>query len=315
LRIVDRKELAVTVLRGARAAIVCGLAIVFVSVGIAVAGAPEEVVSTPRNEFDGTAEDGYLAYTQSRVAKPQKVDVYLTPPAAPRIKVNAAGTIAFHPNIEIGDVTYGDRLVFAQRASGNTNLKMWDVDAGGRSDLPVNTNAVESKPSLSGTWLLFGRGPASGGGYMTRVILFDLEAETSTVVDQAPTNGIVYPGIVNGDWVSWTECSPTDCNAWRYQISTDTKSEVPSSARLIYTSAVGQDGTVWFMQSGIGCGVNVKLRRDAVDGAPTTHVDFADGVDANVSDLDDSGVTRQLYFDRVRCSNVNNWAVYRVTAD
>jgi hypothetical protein len=59
----------------------------------------------------------------------------------------------------------------------------------------------------------------------------------------------------------------------------------------------------------------VKLRRDAIDSAPTTLVDFADGIDASVSDLHDSGVTRQLYLDRVRCSNTNSWAVYRVTAD
>ncbi len=135
------------------------------------------------------------------------------------------------------------------------------------------------------------------------------------MIDTAPTNGIVFPGTVSGDWATWTECSLSDCRVWRYQISTAAKTEVPSSARLIYTSAIGGDGTVWFVQSGIGCGANVKIRRHEIGAAPTTLVDFAPGIDANISDLDESNANRRLYFARVNCSNVHNWNVYRVAAD
>jgi hypothetical protein len=40
-------------------------------------------------------------------------------------------------------------------------------------------------------------------------------------------------------------------------------------------------------------------------------------VDANVSDLDDtmSLPARDLYFDRVKCSNVNDRAILKVAAD
>jgi hypothetical protein len=286
--------------------------------GVAVAGTAQQVIDTPKNEFHATADDGYLAYVQSRAGKPNKVDVYLKPPAAPRIKVNAAGTTGFYSNIEIGDVAYGDRLVFAQRTSGNTELKIWDVGAGVRRNPPagVNTSKVESKPSLSGQHLLFGRGPATGGGFMTRIVLYDFVTDQSSVLDTAPTNGIVFPGTVNGDWASWTECSPSDCRAWRYQISLEDKSEVPTSARLIYTSAAGQDGTVWYMQSGIGCGANVKLRRHNPGTGTAIIIGFPAGIDANVSDLDDTNpLARRLYFDRVRCSNVNNWAIWRADAD
>ena len=257
-----------------------------------------------------------LAYVQSRAGHPNKLDVYLKRPALARIKVNAAGTQAFHPNLEIGSLTWGDRLVFVQKGSAGDDLKIWDVDAGTRSNPPtgVNTAAYESKPSISENLLLFGRGPQRSG-YMTRIILFDLLTNTGTVVDTAPTNGIVYPGIVNGDWASWTECSQSDCRAWRYQISTATKTEIPSTARLIYTSAIGVDGTAWYVQSGLACGANVKIRRHAIGSAPTTLVDFPPGVDANISDLDDSIASRRLYFSRVNCSNVNNWSIYRVAGD
>jgi hypothetical protein len=91
---------------------------------------------------------------------------------------------------------------------------------------------------------------------------------------------------------------------------------VPTSARLIYTSAAGQDGTVWYMQSGIGCGANVKLRRHNPGTGTAIIIGFPAGIDANVSDLDDTNpLARRLYFDRVRCSNVNNWAIWRADAD
>jgi hypothetical protein len=150
---------------------------------------------------------------------------------------------------------------------------------------------------------------------MTRVVLFDLTTNTGSVIDTAPANGFLLPGTVNGDWATWTECSPADCWVWRYEISTQTVTEVPSSARFIYTSVIGQDGTVWFVQSGSGCGANVKIRRHAIGSPPTTWVDFPPRIDANVSDLDDSGPTRRVHFSRVNCSNVNNWNLYRVVGD
>jgi hypothetical protein len=81
---------------------------------------------------------------------------------------------------------------------------------------------------------------------MTKVILFDLDAGTSRRIATAPRRGIVFPGTVNGDWVSWTQCSPTDCGVWRYRITTQTKTEIRARARLVYTSAVGtgRDGVV-----------------------------------------------------------------------
>ena len=293
--------------------VVLGLCLFLVVANVAFAATPVKVLGTPRNEVQPTAESGYLAYGLGRVGTPLKFDVYLKRPGLARIKVNSGGTQGFHPSIDIGNATLGDVLVYVEKDAGDANLMVWDIDSGGRSGPPsgVNTRASEGKPSVDGDHLLFGRGPANRV-YMTRVILWDLTSNTSITVDTAPTNGLVYPGTVNGDWATWTECSPSDCRAWRYQISTTTKTEVPSTARLIYTSAIGQDGTVWFVQSGIGCGANVKMRRHEIGSPPTTLVDFPDGIDANVDDIDDSGVTRQVYFSRVNCSNTKNWNLYRV---
>jgi hypothetical protein len=288
----------------------------FMLADVAVAATPTKVLATSRNEFDGTAEDGYLAYTQSRAGHPRRFDAYLKTPGLARIKVNAGGTQAYHPTLDIGNATLGDALVFVQLSDGDANLKIWDVDSGGRRNPPsgVNSQVAESKPSLDGDHLLFGRGP-SNRTYTARVILFDLVSNTSLVVDTAPPDGTLVPGTVNGEWATWTECGPSDCRAWRYHIPTADKTEVPSGARLIYTSAIGQDGTVWFVQSGLGCGTNVKIRRQEVGAAPTTLVDFPPGIDALISDLNDSVAARRLYFSRVKCSEKNNWNIYRVAGD
>ncbi len=282
------------------------------------AATPVKVLKTPRNEIDPTAESGHLAYGLGRATNPNRFDAYLKRPGFARIKVNASGTQGYEPTLDFANPTFGDALVFTQRGAGDADIKIWDVVSGGRSNPPpgVNTNAGESAPSLDGNYLMFGRGPANQFR-MTRVILYDLLTNTPTVIDTAPRNGIVFPGIVNGDWATWTECSPTDCRAWRYDISATNKSEVPSSARLVYTSAIGQDGTVWFVQSGIGCGANVKIRRDEFGPAtpPTTLVDFPPGIDANINDLDDPVASRQVLFSRVNCKNVNNWDLFRVPGD
>ena len=59
----------------------------------------------------------------------------------------------------------------------------------------------------------------------------------------------------------------------------------------------------------------MKIRRQEVGAAPTTLVDFPPGIDASISDLNDSGAVRRLYFSRVNCSNTSNWNIYRVAAD
>ncbi len=301
-----------------RVVVISSLASLFVLADLAVAATPVKVLRTPRNEIEPTKEAGNLAHGLGRAGHPNQFDLYLKRPiSSARIKVNAPGTQAWHSNIDIANAFFGDVLIFSQKGAGDADIKLWDIDAGGRTNPPpgVNTNAGESKPSIDGNHLLFGRGPAKQF-YMTKIVLYDLVMNTATVIDTAPANGIVYPGIVNGDWASWTECGRSACRAWRYQISLADRTPVPSNARLIYTSAIGQDGTVWFVQSGIGCGANVKIRRHAVGSlAATTWVDFSPGIDANISDLDDSVASRQVYFSRVNCKNVNNWDLFRVPGD
>jgi hypothetical protein len=295
---------------------VAALGVVLVSVAAALAAVPSKVLGTPRNEFQGTNEAGYFAYAQSRPGSPNRLDVYLKPAGLPRWKVNPGGSQAVRPHLDLGNATWGDTLIYTRVAPGDDDIRIYDIDDDVHRAVSglINDSADQRYATLSGDHILYGRAPANQL-FIKRVILFNLMTSNDIVLDVAPTNGLVYPGTVNGDWASWTKCSLSDCSAWRYQISTDIKTEVPSNGRLVFTSAAGEDGTVWYMQSGNGCGVNVKLRRHTPGSRATTHFSFPGGIDANISDLDDSGATRRLYFDRVKCANVNNWDIYRIAAD
>jgi hypothetical protein len=306
----------VTIAKRAAVTAVAALSVVFVSVMVASAAVPSKVLGTPKNEFQGTNATGYFSYAQSRPGSPNKLDVYLKPAGQSRFKVNPSGSQAVRPDIDLGNATWGDTLIYTRLVPGDDDIRIYDIDDGVHRAVSglINDSADQRYATLSENHILYGRAPANQL-FIKRIILFDILTSSSTVLDVAPTNGLVYPGTVNGDWASWTKCSLSDCSAWRYRISTETKTEVPSSARFVYTSAVGEDGTVWYMQSGNGCGVNVKLRRHTPGSPPTTHFSFPAGIDANVSDLDDSGVTRRLYFDRVNCANVSNWDIYRIAAD
>jgi hypothetical protein len=154
----------------------------------------EGLAVTPRSVPSETADEGYFAYTQTRRGHPNAADVSLKSPGAACIRVNSPRSTSLYANLDIDNVR-GGRLVFEQRSRRGIDLKLWDVDAGGRSDPApgVNTAAAESKPSISGQYLLFGRGPIRAGGIMTKVILFDLDAGTSRRIATAPRRGIVLP--------------------------------------------------------------------------------------------------------------------------
>jgi hypothetical protein len=296
------------------AAVALGVAVLSAAAALAVV--PSKVLGTPKNEFQGTSATGYFAYAQSRSGSPNTLDVYLKPAGQPRFKVNPGASQAVRPDLDLGNPTWGDTLIYTRVAPGDDNIAIYDIDDGVHRAVSglINDSADQRYATLSGNHILYGRAPANQL-YIKRIILFDIMASSDIVLDVAPTNGLVYPGTVDGDWASWTKCSLSDCSAWRYQISTHTTSEVPSNGRLVYTAAVSTDGTVWYLQSGFGCGVNVKLRRHTPGSPATTLFSFPGGVDANVSDLDETGATRRLYFDRVNCAHLNNWDIYRIAAD
>jgi hypothetical protein len=262
--------------------------------------------SQRRSEDWSSAATGYLAVNQRRPGNIQNSNVLVVPEGGVPTKVNPEGSNADYPTIELGNQYFGDVMLYAEwHGDGQRDVRIYDLVAGTFMDPPagVNTSASESRPSLSGDHLLFGRGKADKPS--TRAILYDLSSGTSRVIAQAD---YVWVGPVNGDWVVYQTCSRV-CRIDRYQISTGARGRVPTPRALNYFPVIDDDGTVYFGASGRECGSNVRMMRHLL-GADTSSVvkKFPDGVDIFPGDVVDHGV----YFGRYNCRQEQG-DIYRLT--
>jgi hypothetical protein len=75
-----------------------------------------------------------------------------------------------------------------------------------------------------------------------------------------PTHSL-EPGQVNGNWATYTRCTPV-CNVIRYDITSQTKKKLSKPAttkpRYQYGSSVAADGTVYLARSSRGCGTEAS---------------------------------------------------------
>jgi hypothetical protein len=292
--------------------LVIAVAMLVVLVSPSFGAAPVKVLGGPKNEFYVAKDVGWLAYTQSP-ATPRgtgRTILYLKADGEQAHRVNVTGTYAFGPSIDV-DSALGPVMAFSQQINedAQTNIMFDYLDIGGSpSGAPngVNTPKNESAPRIDGNYLLFGRGPRNSS--MRQVILYDLTTQDSTVLDQAP---YVYPGGIEGDWLTWETCDAR-CDVYRYQISTQTKTRVrkPNGQHFPYSPVIDANGAVFYLTSGNGCGVQVRLYR-ALPGAVTSVYSFPRGVDGWLGDVDTSGPDPQLYFARQKCATTNG-DIYRI---
>jgi hypothetical protein len=285
-----------------------GLALLAGSAVPALAAATvTQVFGSPRRSEDwSSAATGYLAVNQRRPGNVQNSNVLVVPEGGVPTKVNPDGSNADYPTIELGNQHFGDVMLYAEwHGDGQRDVRIYDLVSGTFTDPPagVNTSASESRPSLSGDHLLFGRGRADKPS--TRAILYDLSSGTSRVIAQAD---YVWVGPINGDWVVYQACTRV-CLIYRYQISTGARGRVPTPRALNYFPVIDDDGTVYFGASGRTCGSNVRMMRHLL-GADTSSVvkKFPDGVDIFPGDVVDHAV----YFGRYNCGQEQG-DVYRLT--
>jgi hypothetical protein len=137
----------------------------------------------------------------------------------------------------------------------------------------------------------------------------------------ATVNGrydILAPGQVNGNWAVWTTCSTSECNVFRYQISTRTKAKLPkppgSATIYQYGASVLKNGVVYAARSGSSCGETVRIIRFRSDD-PSTGTEIAAiaaGHDAfsGWARKRPNGSVDYLY-ERVVCSNLSR-NLYRI---
>jgi hypothetical protein len=71
------------------------------------------------------------------------------------------------------------------------------------------------------------------------------------------------PGQLRGDWATWVECTDSNCNVWREDLSNGVAESAVDPDHLTYTQlapAVDRRGVVYFERALATCG-NAEIRR------------------------------------------------------
>jgi hypothetical protein len=232
-----------------------GLGTVSVAIVIAVslpvgarAFVPEPVIQTAAVELQPAAAPGYLAYSRSTLAHPNRIALLVKPDGASSFRVNPRRTIAYAGSID------ATTLVYTQwrRRGGRGDIKLYDVISRTRSNPPagVNTARHESQPHLSGDWLLFARSRRRTLASPRRILLRNLVTDEQRQLDFGD-NAYVQVGGLAGNYASWIRCRRLrHCNTWLYDIGADTKVRIPNPLdRSQFAASVVADGTVYYAES------------------------------------------------------------------
>jgi hypothetical protein len=281
--------------------------------GTAGAGVSSSAVkATAANEQSPAASTNWFAWTQSPADHPNRTNVWAeaTPiNGTDAFRVNPMGTRAWTGGIE------GNELVYQELASGDSDIERYNLATQQPiADAPINTDKWEWHPSIStdsagDRWIVFGRQNTSTSAQ--KILAYNVTDDVMSEL-QATTRSryFLIPGQVNGNWATWTACLP-NCHVRYVNLITGNRSTVPrpDSVRNQYASSVAEDGTIYYVRSGSGCGANVRIMRFD-SGTSRRMVDLADNRDIFFTYASDEGPNTRVYYDRVACGS-GAWNIYR----
>jgi hypothetical protein len=282
--------------------------------------APVPVKTSTRNENTPAADGVYLSWAKSRRGHPHVFDAWAQAEGSAPFKVNAPGTSGWSGGID------GTRLVYQQLRKRNSDIRFFDLATRRRSNPPagVNTKRWEWRPTISGNWLLYGRGVVFGTSQF--VILRNIVTGEQRVLDALQSkSGFLQAGQVAGNYAVWLKCtSRTTCKVFRYEIVSGTATQMPATGQVLYAPSVTPAGTTYYGRSGPACGASAQLVKTTIDGATVVLSSFPSGQDFSVTYADlvltvppsppTPITTTRIYFDRAICSS-NRSDIYSVTDD
>lgn len=222
-------------------------------------------------------------------------------------RVNPKGTVAITGGIE------GSTLVYERSTPDQKpDLVMVDLSTQTELDVPdgANTRKPEFQPSISGTFLVFGRKIAHGSS----IVLFDTSTGTSQVL-YSKTNTARRFDIqaiqMNGNYVVWQKLvfskkgdgqaiQPIGTDVFLHDVAAATTMKIsPAEGVWQYGPSVDEEGTMYFGRSTSGCDENVQLIERQIDGTESVIYTFAHGRDfSNSVAVDNVDGTTDVYFDR-----------------
>ena len=268
------------------------------------AATPTEVLDDPDViELSVAASTDYFAWTANSEARRRRFNAYVRPiGGGDAVRVNPRHTLSYFIGID------GSMVVYSVARRGNEDLALYDAATEGRPSLPegVNTKAPETRPSLSGDWLLFTKFLRNGKG---KIVLFNIATRERRVL--RTSGGLLQSDQVNGDWATFEHCRDihgdfANCDTFRYQISTEELVKIPNPGKQQYGGGVSDDGTVYIVRGGGSrvwrCGHNARIIRYPVGGPGVVISKMADGKDVFITyATDETGGATTLYLTRIAC--------------
>jgi hypothetical protein len=313
-------------MRRAIGVLAIGAIIVVALASVGYAAVPEKVLDKPGlNEDSPAASPDYFAWVQNVRSNRHRYNTYVRPSGGgDRVRVNPKGTNSYNVGID------GSLIVYQSRAlHDDDNLEFYDAATQARPAMSdgVNTPGWESRPTLSGDWLLFTRTNVNLVNFedsWTKVILFNLVTEERRVLRSAwNRRAYLVSDQVNGDWATFEWCRFSlnpfqywNCNVFRYRISIDKLVKIANPGVQQYAGGISEDGTIYMVRAGgrnvWHCGKNMRIVRYPVGGPDVVIARLKqDALTTFVADEVDGSTT--LYSQKQRCTSRND-GIYRISA-
>lgn len=282
------------------------------------AAMPVVVLSTNEaDEYSASASAGYLVWTQNSAQHRGAYNSFAKPAGQPRIRVNAPHTRSYAATVWETTVVY-ERSQLGPGKDHENDLRLYDLVTGNRTSPGpgVNTAHAEYEGGITDRFLFFTRSnfEAPLSEQRTTLILYDRANGHARVLatHRRSQRHYLISDQINGDWVVWEDCritrefAFTDCNVFRYRISTKRTVRLPNPGKQQFASAVTSDGTVYFARVGGSdawqCGKHAKLLRYPVGGPATVIASLPQGKDDfSMFALEEADTSATLYFDREDC--------------
>jgi hypothetical protein len=271
----------------------------------AFAGVPTEVKTTNRDEFLGSANANFFSWTQDRAGHPRARDAWYEPTpvgSGTPVRLNAAGDKAYSGQIDPAT----DQIGWQRIHNGHSDVRVYDMSGQANVPLPagINTSKWEWGPAVYSGQMTFARDGRRG----QTIFLVDLTTGTKQVIKTTDyTHTFLFlPPRFYGNWIVYMLATRNGWNVYEYDVTNGTTRRVPNpNDKLYYAPSVDLAGNVYFIRSGFGCAVNVRLMKWTRGGGdPVVVYAFDSTHDANdTSVYDDGAGTVQVFAAFYDCEN------------
>jgi hypothetical protein len=240
-------------------------------------------------------------------------------PSGGILRLNDGATFGWAPDLQ----TDANTAAF-QRSSPNgqvSRILTVDLDTFPLTPVPppgLDTPSWEWQPTISQSWILFGRETSTHSG----VFLYNRSTHAEITLADPPYtkhgNTRVWPDDVTETYATWTRCGTT-CNVYYYDIASHVTTHVPNPNGAFYYSSSVSDATgdLYFVRSGNQCGLGVRIFRWHIgDAGPyTTVASLPAGYDAGAkTSAFNDGTHDVVTFQRLRCAGRYYGDIYQAPA-